>query len=296
MVHPSANQPASCVASPESADAALVLLDRVAGFVRGPDFDPPPLPRIAEEVWSACAMGGASALQVAHIVHRDPVIAGRLMQLANAARFGPSGREVESLRDAIVRIGFDEVLNAVLVFSLRGALYTLPTLSTLGERSRRHGVATGLAASILADATGRAASARAFLAGLLHDVGEPIVLHAIERVCRPDERARCGGEEAAVEAARVLHGAVGALVADRWHLDLELRVVVAKHHGARPLADNGPLLQLVRLADLVACAACESLEGQTNVALPADLAGFPLSLIEHVRSQLPTRLAEYDDA
>jgi len=281
-------------------DDPPLLARRVAAYVRAPCFDPPPLPRIAHEVWAACAMGRASALQVAHLVHRDPIIAARVMRLAASARYGAVGHSsaaqpIATLRDAIVRIGFDELLNAVLLLSLARSLYALSTLGALAEESRRHSVAAALAASRLATSTGLASGPRAFLAGLLHDVGEPVVLHAIEHIWRCDRRETPPADtEAGRALVRDLHTAVGGSVADHWQLDLELRVVITRHHDGRPLSDCSPLLRIVRLADGLAGQVVPREDAPAPDAL-ADVPGVPAAALDEVRAELPTEFAVYEE-
>jgi HD-like signal output (HDOD) protein len=272
------------------------LTQRIVDHVEGPQFDPPPLPRIAQEIWAACAMGRASALQVAHIVHRDPIIAGRVMQLAVSARYGPGEQPVATLRDAIVRIGFTELLNAVLMLSLGTSLYARCVPTELGEESRRRGVAAALATSRLAAATGLGTPPRAFLAGLLHDVGEPIVLHVLERLSHADRSAPALEPGPTRELLRELHAAVGGRVIDRWQLDLELRVVVTRHHDGRPLPECSPLLRLVRLADVLADEVVpRGADAPPPAVLPADVPGVPLPALEAVRAELPAAFALYDE-
>jgi len=220
---------------------------RVREFIASERFEPPPLPAIAQEILDACASGDAAAAQLAEIAHRDSFIAGRVLQLSNSAWFRRGG-EARTLQQAIVRIGHDELRNLVLAVVLKGRTFDIPGARDFAILTWRHSLACALGASLVASDTGWVEPHRAFLAGLLHDVGKAVVLHAFTQLGR-----RSGSAPAlfalAPAVAHSLHAEVGGLLADAWRLDRALDEVIRLHHEPARARIDERLCSLVSFAD-----------------------------------------------
>ena len=85
----------------------------------------------------------------------------------------------------------------------------------------------------------------AFMAGLLHDIGRPLLMQALVDLHR-EERLTLDPESAWPSVAAA-HARVGGALADRWGLPPRVAEAVRRHHSA----DN-ELSHLVALADRLA--------------------------------------------
>lgn len=226
--------------------AEVKVRERVQAFIETEQFEPPPLPAIAQEILDVCATDNASAARLAEIAHRDSFIAGRVLKLANSAFFRRAV-EARTLREAIVRIGQNELRNLVLAVVLKGETFNVPPAREFALLTWRHSLASALGASLIASETGWAEAHRAFLAGLLHDVGKAVVLHAFDQLYR--ERSGGPPREMAPVIAHSLHTEVGALVAKAWRLDDGLREVMTLHHAPAEAVVDEKLCGLVAFAD-----------------------------------------------
>lgn len=224
-----------------------VVRDRVRDFVATGDFEPPPLPAIAQEILDACASGNAAAGQLAEIAHRDSFIAGRVLKLANSAWFR-RGAEAQTLQQAIVRIGQNELRNLVLAVVLKRRTFDIPPVREFALLTWRHSLACALGASLVASDTRWAEPHRAFLAGLLHDVGKAVVLHAFAQIRRAPG-ADPPSFELAPAVAHSLHADVGCRLAETWRLDAGLREVISLHHEPARATQDERLCGLVSFTD-----------------------------------------------
>jgi putative nucleotidyltransferase with HDIG domain len=102
----------------------------------------------------------------------------------------------------------------------------------------------------------------AFLAGLLHDAGKPLVIEAALAV---------GIEDPAelVAVVQELHEEVGARLVSSWDLGPWLAAAVGAHHRPAAAGEHSELAATVRLADLLAHAA-RSAEGTPGRELVSD--------------------------
>lgn len=137
-----------------------------------------PLPSLVNRLLEVDRDDHAGAAKLARALEEDAEIAALLLRLANSAAHAPAGggRQVEEVKEAVVRIGFA----AARDFALGLCLFRL-----FGRESREKGhdrgdflgyslSCAGLAES-LARKSGYARPSEAFLTGLLHDFGALIL-------------------------------------------------------------------------------------------------------------------------
>jgi len=133
----------------------------------------------------------------------------------------------------------------------------------------RHSIACGLAARHLAGQRREANVERFFVAGLLHDIGRPILfVKEPETAARILEEARRNGQllyALEQDAFGFHHGAVGAVLLERWRLPGMLIDAAAWHHAPR-LATRFPLeAAVIHVADLIANGLRLGTSGEPNV-------------------------------
>ncbi|MBD3317897.1 MAG: HDOD domain-containing protein, partial [Chitinivibrionales bacterium] len=114
--------------------------------------------------------GGAADL--AKEIEADPVIATNILKVSNSVFFASANRRINSIRDAIVRIGFRETKRIVMGMAVM-ELFDDESNSAGYDRIDYwyHSLATGLFAERIARRLGRVNAEEAFLGGLLHDFG-----------------------------------------------------------------------------------------------------------------------------
>lgn len=203
---------------------------------------------------------------------QSPELAARTLRMANSAHFSDA---VVSLERAVVRIGERPLRGLLLAASTYGllegalAVYRLPRLALL-----RHCAETAAMAQQIARRTSAALAPQAYLAGLLHDLGKPILAAVVGDRVVPE-----GTPDVAWERAAFLtdHARVAGWVARRWSLTDELAGAIACHHDPAP--PEHPLERVVWLADLLVHAAHghpEAIERAEEAAAACGLGREPL--------------------
>ena len=83
----------------------------------------PSIPKVAQELILQFDNPNSSVDSVARNIAMDPVIAAKVLRLANSARFR-GAREATSVEDAAMRLGFNTLRTLVLASAVTGAFKT----------------------------------------------------------------------------------------------------------------------------------------------------------------------------
>jgi putative nucleotidyltransferase with HDIG domain len=132
------------------------------------------LPDVAAEALALCTSSTTDANAMERTLSRDPFISAQVISIANSAMFAPR-MPILGVRDAVVRIGLDAVRDVVLMVVTNSTMYRVRGFEGRVDMLRRRTLASAAAARLLAKVL-RVESEYGFLAGLLHDVGELVLL------------------------------------------------------------------------------------------------------------------------
>ncbi len=189
-------------------------------------------------------------------VERDQALATRLLRLANSAFYGARG-QVASVEDAVGMLGLRTVACVVAAVSMCSTLSLVQCHGFRFETYWRHALTTAVLSRELARPATQDPG-EAFLAGLLHDVGQLllVVAHAdwAERALQMSREEQIDLCEAERGLIGVGHNEVGAEVMRHWHFPERLVEAVAAHHSPLPAppGDRLSLSALIHLADQLA--------------------------------------------
>jgi putative nucleotidyltransferase with HDIG domain len=238
---------------PEEEAARVSVLEHYAAMRPGPSS----FPAIATQILELVRYPDVDLKQLTSYIRLDGALAASILALANSAIYR-AVRHIDSLKDAVARLGLGEVARLAAAVSMR----TLYQPEVLGEFQRHaptwerlflHGIRTARAASELArrKLAPTPGAEQAFLAGLLHDVGMSIAMRSY--AAREQAKKIAPLDQAALD--RVLHAVhveVGVDLHRTWNLPPALLEVVAHHHAAAvPAVGEAGLVHLVRLASAV---------------------------------------------
>ncbi|HET7504049.1 MAG TPA: HDOD domain-containing protein [Kofleriaceae bacterium] len=190
----------------------------------------PSAPGVYHELAAQIGRADTRVEAVAAVVERDVALCARVLQVASSAFFG-SDRPMRSIVEAVACIGIEMVGGLALASHALGASGDrLPPEFSLAEL-QHHSLMVARTARELA---GAAAASDAFIAGLVHDIGEIIIATALPdaHAAITTEQRGSGDTRCAVEH-RLLgtsHAELGAYLLGLWGLPLTIIDAVAHHH------------------------------------------------------------------
>ena len=222
---------------------------RVSAMIDQGEFEPPRLPEIAFEVMAKAEDPKTSAEDLAVLVHRDPFLAGRLLEAVNSAFYRPKDRRITRLPEAAARMGLLQFRNVVLAAAMEQSVYNGKRTDLMRELWQAAvGAAVGcrLVASLL-----RRDPDRAFMIGLLHDVGKPVIAWCLDQVLAEDPGLPMDFDEVSADIFHLLHPRVGALIVQQWKLPAALADIVIHHHDPQPPEETRRHARILRIANIL---------------------------------------------
>ncbi|MEO8099755.1 MAG: HDOD domain-containing protein [Acidobacteriota bacterium] len=180
---------------------------------------------------ASCSIG-----ELADIAERDAALSARILRTANSATFGRF-QPVTSLRDAISIQGVGLLRKFIVGASITN-LFSRTNTSRLFSilRFNLHSLATATLLELMTDEIPVENSDQAFVAGMLHDVGELLIALNCPSEHEQILALRAVSGDPQMECERKIlgidHAELSAMATTRWQLDDALTKVVANHHQA----------------------------------------------------------------
>jgi HD-like signal output (HDOD) protein len=247
-------EPAPLSEEDEAADAALAAAILARFSATRPEAAS--FPSIALQVLNVVADPAADVAELSRLVARDPALSAGVLSVANSPVY--RGRmEIETVRDAVARLGLAEVAKVTAAVAARSLFSpkVRAEAAAVGDRWRAvfsRSVAVGGAAASLALSRPGARADRAYLGGLLHDVGLSLALRALGGLVA-DGRVPPPAPERLARALDRVHVEVGGEAHQAWGLPQYLTVLCVRHHDEAVPADPEFVdLHAVRLASALA--------------------------------------------
>jgi HD-like signal output (HDOD) protein len=230
--------------------------------------DLPSIPKVAQDLILQFDSPSSSLESVARNIEKDPVIAAKILRLANSARFR-GARESSSIEDAALRLGFNTLRTLVLSSAVTGAFKAGPSFDLKAFWHKSFQVAT--LCRVLAKLCGADAEI-AFTCGVMHNIGELLIQTGAPEIAAQinaaTKRARAG--QAANETLHLGFGypEVGAELARRWQLPQVIQQAIALQGNPTHAPASAPLTRIVAQA-IVLGDALDEHAGATPEAMAA---------------------------
>jgi HD-like signal output (HDOD) protein len=191
--------------------------------------------------------------KVTELLAQDKSLTAQCLQMANSPVFG-RWQKVESLRAAVVSLGFQHVTDIAMSC---GVLNMLPRDKSGVDPVVfwEHSLGCALVCRHLAKKIGLTNPAKAYLAGLLHDLGIIVHLWVLpQEFLSAYEMAKAKGiplHEAEQLTLGFTHCDSGRLLCERWGIDADLLEVIVHHHSPEKAERNAEGVALVHVVDLL---------------------------------------------
>lgn len=209
----------------------------------------PSPPMVVTKVLSMLKDPDFSVRQLSRVISDDAALASRTLAVSRSARYAQR-HQPTTVHEAILVIGYQTLRNIVIATAAQSFLMKN---SKVAERLWSHSLAAALAARMLAQRSGFGDPDVAFLAGLMHDVGEMVLLQAdpggFERILAHVQQTEGSISEKEEEVYSFDHSLIGIALLDFWKIDAQIGQAVLCHHNQDDSADPKSLITILGMAD-----------------------------------------------
>ena len=236
--------PSSRVEDPPSDPARRPLSDEELREIAETLGDLPALPDVVLRAIRQAQNPDWECSTLVHTIQQDQALTARTLRLANSAFFGARST-VSTLDRAINLVGIARMRSVLLAAALEG-FHETRTSNFGGKVLWKHALATACVSQYLAETHGRGDSDEAFIAGLLHDIGRPVMDQVLgERYAKAIDLLK-NGEAASLLSAeqrvfRFDHTDIGFIVVRAWGFPPAMAETIRFHHDPT-MARRDPLL------------------------------------------------------
>lgn len=186
------------------------------------EIELPLLPQAASQVMALASDPAADAAKLSALIHQDQALAAHVLRIANSPAYMPRS-PVVSLQHAVAMLGITLLSEIAFTASLKSGAFKAPGHEDDVKRLWRHSLASGAFAKEVARMR-RVNVETAYLCGLLHEIGKPVVLQTAAGLAQT--------QRLTIEKS-ILHGwidgyhsSVGTLIAEKWGLPKQVATAI----------------------------------------------------------------------
>jgi HD-like signal output (HDOD) protein len=217
------------------------------------------LPEVTVKIIEIVEDPNSTARDLHQVIKTDPALSAKVLKVVNSAFYGLPG-QIASVDRAIVLLGMSAVKNIAVAASIARLFKSGKMSERFSAKDLwRHSVAVGVAARMVAKASGQPAGLdEVFLAGLIHDIGILVERQAFAEQLS-EVIGRCAAGEGRFEDLEVAvigadHQAFGDALTTKWKFPRHLRAAVGFHHCSDRLSDELQKLGFtIQVADIICC-------------------------------------------
>ena len=191
--------------------------------------------------------------EVVKLVSYDNNIAGQCLRMASSPLFGLA-KSPESIKGAVISLGLRKVETILLTCCL-GNAFPAKSLAVDPTVFWRHSLGCAMVCRKFSDKLGSVDGDKAYMAGLLHDIGFLVSCIAFPKELGTALALATKEQTPIHEAERTTmgftHCDTGRALAEKWHLASDMVQVIAHHHDPEQSEAGQPMVALVHLSDLL---------------------------------------------
>ncbi len=259
------------------------------------------LPSIFSQLEAMLESPTSTAEDVARLIEQEPGLSLRLLRLANSPAYGFSSR-IDSIQRAVSVLGSKLIRDLVLATTVVDTFSGIPNHLVSMENFWKHSIYCAIAAADLAGRSDAKGTESAFIAGMLHDIGQLAMFHAMPEQCRdalimsaedPTDPGLAACEKSLIGFD---HAEAGAALARLWNLPISICDSIAMHHHPAQASGNRALVSIVHIANSIAVLhEIESTNPQDAAAISDEAwkeTGLDPNVIPEVITQIQARAGE----
>ena len=214
----------------------------------------PSLPQVFIEMRQVINDPASSASDLAKVISRDTALSAFLLRMVNSA-FYNFPAQIDTISRAVAVVGTNQLSTLAMGTSVMDMFKGLPADIIDLELFWRHSFACGIIASQLSKTLRLGTPEKCFVAGLLHDIGRPVLMIALPEQAIAATSISRHKKALMFKAEQVVtgfdHSELGGMLLRKWNLPFSLVNAVLNHHNPAKAAKS-PEALYVYFANIIA--------------------------------------------
>lgn len=208
----------------------------------------PVLPQVAGRVMALAGDPSADAARLSALIHQDQALAAHVLRIANSPAYMPR-TPIVSLQHAVAMLGVSQLSEIAITISLKSGATLVPGYEADIRQLWRHALASGAYAKEIARLR-RYNVESAYLCGLLHAVGKPVVLKTVTAIAK--ELNTPLKPNTVLAFLDNYHSRIGILIAEEWALPSQVAEAIAYYWAYEQAPTHKHEAMMTCLADRLA--------------------------------------------
>jgi signal transduction histidine kinase/HD-like signal output (HDOD) protein len=215
----------------------------------------PSLPHILLRLIEVCSREESTIKDMSQIINKDSSLCAKVMKLINSAYYMLPNRAT-NIDQALILLGTDAIKNIAISASVYQAFSKAKDHSLFNlKRFWTHSLMCATLAKQIAKKTLYTCPDEAFLSGLLHDIGKPVLWVNFTKEYTGILQSSKDQLDLILEGEAQLgatHCEVGAWLIDRWNLQSFMADAVLYHHESVDRVQEAlPLVKIIYIANIL---------------------------------------------
>ncbi|OGH56546.1 MAG: hypothetical protein A3G34_08880 [Candidatus Lindowbacteria bacterium RIFCSPLOWO2_12_FULL_62_27] len=215
----------------------------------------PSLPTSVAKVMEVANNLKASPNDLSNVIKVDPVLTAKVLKLINSAYFSLPD-QITNLNRAIILLGVNTIKNLAISTAVIGQFSKTKHKLFDMDKYWKHCMAVGVMCKKFSEKMGvdRRFREEYFIAGLLHDIGEIVIVEIfpdkLEQIA-PRIQAGATLEEAERDILGATHAEIGAALGRHWKISDNLVAVIEEHHDPQIAGEHAQLVLSVYVSNII---------------------------------------------
>lgn len=196
----------------------------------------PPQPQVLVDITMEQASTKPDLLRITELIRQDMGLSGAVLKVVNSNYFGLTNK-IFSIEHAVSLLGLNSVINIINGLSVKSELSD----ETIVEMNRfwDHASDIALISAGTAKETGYPNVDEAYLLGLFHACGMPLMMQRYPDYLRVMEKAYSGNYVRIIDAENQFfhtnHAVIGYFIAKSWHLPAHICQLIAEQYNLQDI-------------------------------------------------------------
>ena len=270
----------------------ISFLEIIENYMASDKVTLPPFNKTALRIQQEIQKEDVHIGKIEKLVIADPAMASQILKVANSAFFRGLSKVV-TIRDAIVRLGIDEITRLATILSQKQLYETKDTfIKNYRNLLWQHALVCALSSQWAAKEAGfDELTQEVFFSSLMHDIGKLFLITVVEKIKTEMDVPFVPSKSVVNEIIKNQHTEQGYKLLMKWNIPEKYCQVVREHHSEKFDTGNIPLV-ILRLVNKTARKVGLSLEKENGDAVSVTAEASFLGFSEIKLAQLELQIED----